>query len=78
MWWVVEWYPSEYSVCPCPLCWFYISFTPLFVRQDGLSSTLVYVGLRQFTFVGRDVELDNIEILRYFGVFICDLVGEVM
>ena len=37
------------------------SFMPIYVGQDGLSGTLVYVSLRQFTLVGRDVELDKIE-----------------
>ena len=35
--------PSEYTVCPRPLCLFYFSFMPVYVGQDGLSSTLVYV-----------------------------------
>ena len=50
---------SDYSVCPCPLPWFYACFTPVCVRRDGLSGTPVYIGIRQFTLVGRDVELDN-------------------
>ena len=51
-WW---WSPSENSVCPCPLCQFYDSFTPVYIGQDGLSGTPVFVSLRRFTFVGRDV-----------------------
>ena len=53
------WSPSEYSVCPRPLCWFYVDFTPVYVGRDGLSGTPVYVSVCQFTLVGRDVELDN-------------------
>ena len=48
---------SDYSVCPCPLRWFYACFTPVYVGRDGLSGTPVYIGIRQFTLVGRDVEL---------------------
>ena len=49
------WSPSENSVCPRPLCQFYDSFTPVYIGQDGLSGTPVFVSLRRFTFVGRDV-----------------------
>ena len=37
----------------------HFSFMPVYVRQDGLSGTQVYVSLHQFRLVGRDVELDN-------------------
>ena len=37
----------------------YFSFTPIYVGQVRLSVTPVYISLRQFTLVGRDVELDN-------------------
>ena len=37
----------------------YVGFTPVYVGQDGLSGTLVYIGIHRFTLVGRDVELDN-------------------
>ena len=37
----------------------HFSFMPVYVRQDGLSGTPVYVSVCQFTLVGRDVELDN-------------------
>ena len=53
------WSPSENSVCPRPLCQFYDSFTPVYVGQDRLSGTPVFISLRWFTFVGRDVEHDN-------------------
>ena len=38
----------------------HFSFMPVYVRQDGLSGTPVYVRLHQFTSVGRDVELENV------------------
>ena len=50
---------SDYSVCPCPLRWFYACFTPVYVGRDGLSGTPVYIGIRRCTLVGSDVELDN-------------------
>ena len=31
----------------------------VYIRQDGLSGTPVYVGLHKFTLMGREVELDN-------------------
>ena len=37
----------------------YVSFTPVYVGQEGLSGNQVYIRLHQFTSVGRDVELDN-------------------
>ena len=40
-----------------------LKFTPVYIGQDGLSGTPVYVRLRQFTSVGRDVELDNNELV---------------
>ena len=41
----------------------YFSFTPIYVGQEGLLGTQVYASLRQFTSVGRDVELDKIAAL---------------
>ena len=59
-WWVggVE---SDYSVCPRPLCWIYACFTPVYIGRDRLSGTPLYIGIRRFTLVGRDVELDNFQ-----------------
>ena len=56
---VVGWSPSDYSVYPHPICQFYACFTPIYIGQDGLSGTPVYISLRWFTLVGRDVELDK-------------------
>ena len=61
---VVGWSPSDYSVYPHPFCQFYACFTHIYIRQDGLSVTKVYVRLCQFMWVGRDVELDNILCFR--------------
>ena len=41
----------------------YVGFMPVYVGRDGLSGTPVYVSVCQFTLVGRDVELDNINCL---------------
>ena len=37
----------------------YDSFTPIYVEQDRLSGTQVYVSLCRFTLDGRDVELNK-------------------
>ena len=37
----------------------YFSFTHVYVRQDRLSGTPVYIKLHQFISVGRDMELDK-------------------
>ena len=50
---------SDYSVCPCPLRWFYACFTSVYVGRDGLSGTPVNISILRFTLVCRDVELDN-------------------
>ena len=42
----------------------YFIFTHVYVRQDRLSGTPVYIKLRQFISVGRDMELDKRSIVN--------------